>query len=158
MPAHGATAFARNATVTRSNEQIVVALFERLIKDVDTAIAGCDKLRNPKNRTLINDVHATLNHAVDILEALLDALNHNVNWQPDSGAVSPTHALQDLYEWWVSQLLKAQMHKVAPTGYTGPSAADTLRAIRPQIVSLTASWRKAAEAIPGTSLADGGSV
>lgn len=108
-----------DAVATMSPARLVVALYDRLVLDLNRAIAAVGA----------NDVtaaHATLVHAQDVVSELHDAL--------DVTAWAPAQALADLYRFVHSELVAANLTKDVAR------MQNALRVVEP----LRDTWREAA--------------
>lgn len=90
--------YAREAVTTASPAQLVVMLYDRLLKDLSTADAGLGAHD-------ITATHAALLHAQDIVRELHGTLDTSV-WKEGE-------SLKRLYEWVLEELMAANMQKNA---------------------------------------------
>ena len=88
--------YAREAVTTASPAQLVVMLYDRLLKDLQVAEATIQSGD-------IQGSHAALVHAQDIL--------HELNATLDTSVWKEGEALKRLYEWCIEQLINANLAK-----------------------------------------------
>lgn len=88
--------YAREAVTTATPAQLLVMLYDRLVKDLDAAERGLGARD-------IQATHVALIHAQDIVHELNSTLDVSV-W-PEG------EALKRLYDWVIEQLVAANMNK-----------------------------------------------
>ncbi|MDO5698878.1 MAG: flagellar export chaperone FliS [Dermatophilus congolensis] len=88
--------YAREAVTTASPAQLVVMLYDRLLKDL-TVAEGAIQAND------IQGSHAALVHAQDIL--------HELNATLDTSVWKEGESLKRLYEWCIEQLMQANFSK-----------------------------------------------
>lgn len=118
--------YAREAVTTASPAQLVVMLYDRLIKDLAGAEAGLGAQD-------IQATHAALVHAQDIL--------HELNATLDTSVWKEGESLKRLYEYCIEQLMDANLDK----------AIEPVKNARDVIEPLAEAWRQAAAAAVGTN-------
>jgi flagellar secretion chaperone FliS len=116
----------RSASVeTMSPARMIIALYDRLLLDLDRAVAGIE------SDNLVA-THAALVHAQDILGELHDSLDVSV-W-------APGEQLADLYRFLIRELITANLDK---------NAAKILEC-RSVVQPLRDAWNDAASLVPGS--------
>lgn len=90
--------YAREAVTTASPAQLVVMLYDRLLKDLSAAEQGLG-VRD------IQATHTALMHAQDIVRELSSTL--------DTSAWKEGEALRRLYDWVLEELVNANINKDA---------------------------------------------
>ena len=111
--------YAREAVTTASPAQLVVMLYDRLLKDLSTAEAGLGQQN-------IQSVHTALVHAQDIL--------HELNATLDTSVWKEGESLKRLYEYCIEQLIDANIHK----------ASQPIQIVRSVLEPIADAWRAAA--------------
>ena len=111
--------YARETVTTASPAQLVVMLYDRLLKDLKVAEAAI----------AITDIqvsHTALVHAQEIL--------HELNVTLDTSVWKEGESLKRLYEYCIEQLIDANIHK----------ASQPIQIVRSVLEPIADAWRAAA--------------
>lgn len=111
--------YAREAVTTASPGQLVVMLYDRLLKDLSIAEAGLATQD-------IQATHAALVHGQDIL--------HELNATLDTSVWKEGESLKRLYEYCIEQLMEANLQK----------SSEPVANARSVLEPLADAWRSAA--------------
>ncbi len=111
MPIGGRDTYRRIQAETASPQELILRLYEGLIRDLERADAAL------QHAAAVEDVHGRLVHAQEIMMELLASL--------DLSAGDLAQQLADLYQYMYQRLVHANVHK------DGSAVAEVLRLVRP---------------------------
>jgi flagellar secretion chaperone FliS len=124
MPVGGHHTYRRIQAETASPAELVLRLYEALVRDLERADAAL------KERTAIEQAHGPLLHAQEIVIELLASLDM-------SAGDLPRH-LADLYQYMYQRLVQANVNKDAT------AVAEVLRLLRPIHMAWSSATQPAA--------------
>lgn len=112
--------YAREAVTTATPAQLLVMLYDRLVKDLDAAERGLGARD-------IQASHGALIHAQDIV--------HELNATLDVSVWAEGESLKRLYDWVIEQLVAANMNKDVQYVNNAREVIEPLREAWQQVVA-----------------------